>query len=291
MVEQTAPADSEAVVAEAAPPRHVPPSEAPSHGGTEWVQEVLALARRWFIQLIRDPLNLIFSVIQPAVWLVFFGSAIGRAIDEDVIGTSNYLGFVLPGVIAFTIVTNSISGAMPLLWDKEGGYLDKLLSMPIARSSVIVSRFVFQLGLVTAQVVLVLLVALVMGVTVAAGPLGVVVMLLAGALLIMALTAASSALVYRVPTHGTFFAVTGFVMLPMLFMSNAFVPVHAMPGWMAAVARANPLTYAIEAMRILVLQGWKASLIPALGYLTAFAAALLTLGIYEFRRHTGERVN
>jgi ABC-2 type transport system permease protein len=260
-------------------------------GKGEWAQEVLALARRWYIQLIRDPLNLLFSVIQPAIWLVFFGAGISKAIDKEVIGTDNYLGFVLPGIIAFTVVTNSVSGAMPLLWDKEGGYLDKLLSMPIARSSVIVSRFLFQLGLVTAQVILVLLVALAMGIRVASGLPGVVAILVADALLIMALTAASSALVYRVPTHGTFFAVTGFIMLPLLFMSNAFVPVEAMPGWMAAVARANPLTYAIEAMRILILDGWGKGLLQALVILAAFAAALLALGTYEFRRHTGERVS
>jgi ABC-2 type transport system permease protein len=267
------------------------PAEIQAAGKGEWVQEVLALARRWYIQLIRDPLNLAFSVIQPAIWLIFFGTGIAKAIDKQVIGTDNYLGFVLPGIIAFTVVTNSVTGAMPLLWDKEGGYLDKLLSMPIARSSVIVSRFVFQLGLVTAQVVLLLLVALAMGISVASGVPGVVAILTADALLIMALTAASSALVYRAPTHGTFFAVTGFLMLPLLFLSNAFVPVHAMPGWMEAVARANPLTYAIEAMRFLVLDGWVKGLLPAFATLTAFAAALLALGTYEFRRHTGERVN
>lgn len=260
-------------------------------GKGEFAQEVLALARRWYIQLIRDPLNLVFSLIQPAIWLVFFGTGIARAIDKEVVGTDDYLGFVLPGIIAFTVVTNSITGAMPLLWDKEGGYLDKLLSMPIARSSVIVSRFVFQLGLVTGQVVLVLVVALAMGITVASGLAGVAAILIVDALLIMALTAASSALVYRVPTHGTFFAVTGFIMLPLLFMSNAFVPVNAMPGWMAMVARGNPLTYAIEAMRILILYGWGEGLLQPLLVLAAFAAGLLALGTYEFRRHTGERVN
>jgi ABC-2 type transport system permease protein len=265
--------------------------EVAATGKGEWAQEVLSLARRWYIQLIRDPLNLAFSVIQPAIWLVFFGMGIASAIDKDVIGTDSYLAFVLPGIIAFTVVTNSVTGAMPLLWDKEGGYLDKLLSMPIARSSVIVSRFVFQLGLVTAQVILVLLVALAMGIRVAAGLPGVVAILTADALLIMALTAASSALVYRVPTHGTFFAVTGFIMLPLLFISNAFVPVEAMPGWMAVAARANPLTYAIEAMRILILEGWGEGLLQAFAVLAAFAAGLLSLGTYEFRRHTGERVN
>lgn len=260
-------------------------------GAGAWAQEVTALARRWFIQIRRDPMNLIFSVTQPAIWLVFFGSAVGRVVDADVIGTSNYVGFMLAGVIALTVVTNSVSGAMPLLWDKETGYLDKLMAMPIARSSVIVSRFLFQFALGSAQVALVFLVAVLTAVDIAAGPLGAVAILAVAGLLSMASTAVFMALAYRVPTHGTFFAVTGFVTLPLIFMSNAFVPVDAMPGWMAVVARLNPLTYAIEAMRILVLDGWRAGVASALGVLGLFAAACLAVGTYEFRRHTGQRLH
>src|SRR5436305_10937120 len=161
-------------------------------GSSAWAQEVLALTRRWFILLMREKLNLVFSLIQPAIWLAFFGSAMGKAVNHKVIGTPDYLGFVLPGIIAFTIVGSGVSGAMPLLWDKETGYLDKLMSMPIARSSVIVSRFVYQLGLGSAQVILVLVVAFIMGVHVAGGVLGVVLMLFAADLLSLAIVAAFS---------------------------------------------------------------------------------------------------
>src|SRR5437016_2212028 len=107
---------------------------------TEWVDEVLALARRWFIMLRRERMSLVFSVTQPAIWLLFFGAGMGRAIDTRVVGTANYLAFVLPGIIAFTVIGNGVSSAMPLLFDKEDGYLEKLMAMPISRSSIIVSR-------------------------------------------------------------------------------------------------------------------------------------------------------
>lgn len=107
----------------------------------------------------------------------------------------------------------------------------------------------------------------------------------------MASTAAFTALAYRVPTHGTFFAVTGFVTLPLVFLSNAFVPLSAMPSWMAVVARLNPLTYAIEAMRLLVLDGWSGDVARSLLILAVFAAGCLAVGTYEFRRHTGQRAH
>jgi ABC-2 type transport system permease protein len=266
------------------------PGRASAAARSRWAQEVMALARRWWIELLRERLNLVLSIAQPAFWLVFFGAGVERAIDAEVVGTDDYVGFMLAGIITFTIVGNGVSGAMPLLWDKETGYLDRLMSMPIARSTVIVSRFVFQVAQQSAQILLVVLVALVLGVRIAAGPLGLLVILVAAALLTMSVTAAFSALAYAVPQHGTFFAITGFVTLPLLFMSNAFVPLHAMPGWMAVVARLNPLTYAIEAMRTLVIRGWAASVLWSLVVLALAAAACLAAGVQQFRRQTGERV-
>jgi len=266
------------------------PSRTPAEARGQWAQEVLALARRWWIELLRERLNLVLSILQPAIWLVFFGAGVERAIDAEVIGTDDYVGFMLAGIVTFTIVGNGISGAMPLLWDKETGYLDRLMSMPIARSTVIVSRFVFQVAQQSAQILLVVLVALLLGVRIAAGPLGLLVILVAAALLTMSVTAAFSALAYAVPQHGTFFAIAGFVSLPLLFMSNAFVPLDAMPGWMAVVARLNPLTYAIEAMRTLVIRGWAASIFWSLAVLALAAVLCLAAGVQQFRKQTGERV-
>ena len=110
-------------------------------GARNYAQEVQALTTRWWIELRRDRLNLVFNLVQPAVWMVFFGTGVGRTVDKGVIGTTDYIGFMLPGIIAFTIVGNGVASAMPLMWDKETGYLDKLMSMPISRSSVIVTRF------------------------------------------------------------------------------------------------------------------------------------------------------
>jgi ABC-2 type transport system permease protein len=263
----------------------------PLDAACDYAQEVLALARRWWIELRRDRLNLVFNLVQPAVWMVFFGIGVGRTVNKSVIGTNDYIGFMLPGIIAFTIVGNGVASAMPLMWDKETGYLDKLMSMPIARSSIIVSRFVFQVILSSVQVLIMIGVAVALQVDVATGAPGVVAILFVGGLLTLAFTAIFAALAYRVANHGTFFAVTGFISLPLLFMSNAFVPLAAMPRWMAIIARLNPLTYAITAMRTLVLNGWEGTLIVPLLVLFVVAAAFLAIGTLEFSRLTGERAH
>ena len=268
--------------------RHATGADVRTRG--EWAQEVSALARRRFLLLVRDRLNLIFSTVQSAIWLIFFGTAVGRALDRELLGTSDYVDFMLAGVIAFTIVGNAVSGAMPMLWDKETGYLDKLLGMPIARSSLIVSQFVFQFALGSTQVLLILVAGVAIDVDIEAGVLGGIAILAVAGLLSMALTALFTALAYRVPTHGTFFPIAGFISVPLMFMSTAFVPIEAMPAWMTHVARLNPVSYAIDAMRALVLEGWDSAIARSLAVLMLFAAASLALATAEFRRHTGQRI-
>src|SRR5262245_17613722 len=131
-----------------------------------YVQEVAAQARRWLIHIQREKLNLFFSIAQPALWLVFFGGMLQRAIDRSVIDAPNYPTFLLPGIMVFTVVGDAVAGAMPLMWDKENGFLAKMLTAPISRSSIIVSRFVFQMGLGLVQGLAILLVGLALGVNI-----------------------------------------------------------------------------------------------------------------------------
>ncbi|HMO96655.1 MAG TPA: ABC transporter permease, partial [Tepidiformaceae bacterium] len=144
--------------------------------------------------------------------------------------------------------------------------------------------------LATFQVAALLVVAAITGISIAAGIGAVLVILAAAALLDLAVTASFTALAYRAPGHGTFFAITGFITLPLLFMSNAFVPVHVLPGWMEVVARMNPLTYAIEAMRIPIIEGWTVEILRPLGVLAAIAALCLAVGAQQFNRLTADRV-
>jgi ABC-2 type transport system permease protein len=251
----------------------------------DYVQEVMAQTNRWFIHIQRERLNLFFSIAQPALWLIFFGGMFQRAIDRSVIDAPNYTTFMLPGIMVFTVVGDAVAGAMPLMWDKENGFLAKMLTAPISRSSMIVSRFVFQLGLGLVQGFAILVVGLALGVEIASGLAGVFVMLVITALLGMSLVSAFLGLAYIVKQHGDFFAITGFITLPLFFMSSAFAPLDAMPDWMQVVARMNPLTYAINAMRHLVIDGWHASLPWDLLVLFGFASACLAAGTWAFQRH------
>jgi ABC-2 type transport system permease protein len=255
---------------------------------TVLIREVYALTRRWLVMLKRDRLYLVFSVAQPAVWLVFFGAAVGNTVDPQVIGEQSYLRFTLPGVVAFTVIGNGVAGAMPLLWDKETGYLDKLLSMPIARASILLSRIVSQLGVGAAQVTVILLVAATMGALADGSAPSILLIFLVSGLLTVAVTSASLALAYSVRGHETFFAVSGFVTMPLMFLSTAFVPASALDPWLAHIAELNPVSHAVQAMRG-ALDGDAAAAITGTTVSAGFAAGCLALAVARYRHRTAER--
>jgi ABC-2 type transport system permease protein len=252
----------------------------------ERIQEIQALTRRWFLMLRRERLSLVFSVAQPAVWLVFFSSAVGRTVDPGVIGEPSYLHFTLPGVAVFTLVGNGVAGAMPLLWDKETGYLDKLLTTPLARSSILISRILAQIVIGSAQVLVVLAIAAVLGVWVGV-PMALL-FLLVGVLVTVATTSAALALAYAVRGHETFFAVSGFLTIPLMFLSTAFAPAGAMNHWFGLIASGNPVSFAVQAIRG-AMTGDAASSVAGLAVSSGFAAACLTLAVLVYRRRTSER--
>ncbi len=254
-------------------------------------QEVRALTVRWIRRLSREKFSMLFTLVQPMLfWLIFFGNLFQRAADVQVVQAPNYISFLAAGVVVMTVLNNGLAGGVDLLFDKENGFLERLMSAPIHRSSVIVSRFLFVMGITSMQVLVILGVAWLFGVQPATGLLGVLTILLIGMAFGIGLTAISMAMAFSVKSHGDFFSVLGFLSLPMIFLSSALVPLSAMPGWMGFLAQFNPMTWAIDAVRPLILSGW-AEALPKVGMVALvmliFDALCLYGGAKAFRRAMG----
>ena len=234
---------------------------------------------------------MLFTLMQPMIfWLIFFGSLFERAADVRIVQAPSYMSFLAAGVVVMTVLNNGLSGGVDLLFDKENGFLERLMSTPIRRTSVILSRFLFVTTITSLQVLVILGVAYLFGVRPATGLLGIAVILVIGMLFGVGLTAISMAMAFTVKSHGDFFSVLGFLSLPMIFLSSALVPLSAMPSWMSVVAVLNPMTWAIDAVRPLILSGWAAAL-PKVGMVVAimlaFDAICLYGGARAFRRALG----
>lgn len=254
-------------------------------------QEVWALTMRWVHRLSREKFSMLFTLVQPMLfWLIFFGSLFQRAADIQIIQAPNYMSFLAGGVVVMTVLNNGLAGGVDLLFDKENGFLERLMSTPIHRTSVIVSRYLFVMTITGMQILVILAIAFVFGVRAETGLLGIAVILVIGMLFGVGLTAISMAMAFSVKSHGDFFSVLGFLSLPMIFLSSALVPLSAMPGWMQALAFLNPMTWVINAVRPLIITGWETA-VPqvaiALSILALFDALCLYGGARAFRRAIG----
>jgi ABC-2 type transport system permease protein len=257
---------------------------------TYW-QEISALTMRWVRRLSREKFSMLFTLVQPMLfWLIFFGNLFQRAADTQVVQAPNYISFLAAGVVVMTVLNNGLAGGVDLLFDKENGFLERLMSTPIHRTSVIVSRFIFVMGITSLQVLVILGVAYLFGVRPATGLLGVAVILVIGMLFGIGLTAISLGMAFSVKSHGDFFSVLGFLSLPMIFLSSALVPLSAMPAWMSFLARFNPMTWAIDAVRPLILSGWGEAL-PKVAMVFVVMAVFDALCLYgggrAFRKAMG----
>lgn len=221
-----------------------------------YAQETAALTRRWFLHLSRQPYSILFSIVQPIFWLVLFGNTFRRVIQNPAFGTADYLSFMTASVITMTVVGNSLMAGIPLLMDRDFGFLNKLLTAPISRTSILTSRFLFVNVVNWVQVTMILLLAMAMGVEVAHGWRGVLEIYLMTSLLALGITLISLSLAFVLHHHGEFFAIVGFLNLPLVFLSSALVPLDLMPAWLRWMARLNPMTYAIDGIRALILSGW-----------------------------------
>ena len=229
----------------------LPSDTARSSALSEIIQETLALTQRLFIQLLRRPSTFIAGVLQPLMWLLLFGALFANAPAGFLPGGESYGHFFGAGVIVFTAFSAALNAGLPVMFDREFGFLNRLLVAPLrSRSSIILSSVLYISTLSLIQSMAIILVAALMGFGWPGG-FGLLVVLLTLALLVFAVTALSLGLAFALPGHIEMIAVIFVVNLPLLFASTALAPLSFMPGWLAWLASVNPLTFAIEPIRAL----------------------------------------
>jgi ABC-2 type transport system permease protein len=229
----------------------LPADQAPSSALAEILQETLALTRRLFVQLLRRPSTLIAGVLQPLIWLVLFGALFANAPAGFLPGGETYGRFFGAGVNVFTAFSAALNAGLPVMFDREFGFLNRLLVAPLrSRSSIIFASVLYISTLSLVQSLAIIVAAAFLGYGWPGG-IGLLVVLLTLALLVFAVTALSLGLAFALPGHIEMIAVIFVVNLPLLFASTALAPLSFMPRWLAWLAAVNPLTFAIEPIRAL----------------------------------------
>jgi ABC transporter DrrB family efflux protein len=230
-----------------------PSSDSLAHNARAWwLWDALAIAQRNLIAYVRIPQLLVFSTIQPVIFVLMFRYVFGGAIDVPGIP---YVDFLMPGIFVQTVIFGSMAAAIGLATDLKSGLIERFHSLPMSRSAVLAGRTLADLGRNVFVALLMTGVGFLVGFRVHTNPLAFVAGL--GLVLLFGYTFAwiFAALGLAVGDPETAQAAAFPVVAPLVFASSAFVPVDSMPGWLQVFAEHQPVSVTASAVRALVVGG------------------------------------
>jgi ABC-2 type transport system permease protein len=219
--------------------------------GEAFVQ-IRTLAWRALIKMRRSPEQLVDVTAMPVLFTVMFGLLFGGAISGS---TANYLPTLIPGIIAMTTITACVGAGVQLREDMDKGVFDRFRSLPIARIAPLAGPMMADLARYATATSVTLTVGVVMGYRPAGGVPGMV-----AGMVLAVITGWSLAWIFlwigtKAKSAGAVQGMSMMVMFPLAFLSNAFVPVDTLPGWLQTVTRVNPVSHVVSAMRDLMNDG------------------------------------
>lgn len=244
------------------------------------------MVQRNLLRYVRLPQLLIFSTIQPVMFLLLFTYVFGGALQS---GTGSYIQYLLPGILVQTAVFGSMQTGVGLAEDLSKGIIDRFKSLPMARSAVLAGRTVSDAIRNVFTVLLMFVAGSFIGFRLEGSISDAIA---AFALLLLfgfAFSWVSAAIGMAVKSVETA-QVAGFIwVFPLVFASSIFVPVETMPSWLRAFAEHSPITSTVDAVRALALGNIPATdtaryALESLGWILLILAIFMPLAIWLYRR-------
>jgi ABC-2 type transport system permease protein len=205
-------------------------------------------------KLRHDPTELLTRAVQPLLWLLIFGQVMAqtRAIST---GNLGYEDFLAPGILAQSALFSAIFFGIAVIWERDLGVLHKYLVSPAARSALVTGKALAGGLRSLVQAAMVYLVALLIGVHLRLDPLSLIGVALVVVIGSAAFATFSLVIACLVRTRERFMGIGQVLTMPLFFASSAIYPIAMMPDWLKVVAQVNPLTYQVDALRGLMIQG------------------------------------
>jgi ABC transporter DrrB family efflux protein len=247
------------------------------------VRDTFAITQRNLIAYRRVPQLLVFSTIQPVIFVLMFRFVFGGAIKIP--GRIPYVDFLMPGVFVQTVVFGAIATAIGLATDLKSGLMERFHALPMARSAVLTGRTMADMIRNVFVVILMMVVGFLVGWRIHTNMVG----LLGGALLVilfgysMSWIFATVGLAVRDPETAQAAAFP--VLAPLVFASSAFVPVGTMPGWLQVFAKHQPVSITASAVRALTIGGPTASYVwQSIAWCVGILVVFAPIAVRLYRR-------
>lgn len=220
----------------------------------KFMTESAAIAEVEMRKMIRDPTELASRAVQPLLWLLIFGQVFSRVRGIPT-GRVSYLAFMTPGILAQSVLFSAIFYGIAIIWERDLGIVHKLLASPAYRGALVFGKAASAglRGLIQAAIIYLIAWALQIQIRWEADAvLGVM-----GAVVLGSAIFATFSLIIAciVKTRERFMGIGQVLTMPLFFASNAIYPLELMPDWLKLVALFNPLTYLVDVLRGLMIEG------------------------------------
>jgi ABC-2 type transport system permease protein len=266
-----------------------------------WRSELRAIKIVWKRELVRfrsDRLRIVTALVQPLLFLFVLGAGLNQLSSAGTHGVALQT-FIYPGVLCIAVLFTAMFSAASIVWDREFGFLREMMVAPVRRSSIVIGKCLGGATVAGLQGLIVL--ALAGAVHVPYDPLLLLGVFALQLLLAFSVTAFGVMVAVRIKQMQSFMGVMQMIVMPMFFLSAALYPVAGLPGWLNALNRVDPLTYAVDPMRRLVFAhldvsaaasralnpgvtwwGWRLPALFEAGVILALGLVMLGIAIWEF---------
>jgi ABC-2 type transport system permease protein len=220
----------------------------PNPGRQVWV----ILTGRYLRELYRVPVVIFMTLIQPIIWLLLFGALFKRVVEIPGFGAGNYITYLTPGVVIMTAMFSASWTGMAYIEDMQTGVMDRFLTAPVGRGVLTTAALAYQ-GLTTVlQSAIIIAIGWGIGATFPGGAAGIAALIGVSVLIAVAMAGVSNWFALLTRQREALIGASTTLVLPLTFLSGAFLSLRLVPGWIADVARYNPVNWAASAARLAV---------------------------------------
>lgn len=242
-----------------------------------------AVFKRTWLKTLRRPVALTFSLIQPLMWMLFFGFLFHRYSLDEMPAGIRYLDFLVPGICAMTVLFGASQSGIEFIRDMQTRFLDRVLSTPASKTMIIGGKIAADTSRLIIQAFLVLLLGLALGANLQLSALPLFHMAISLILFGIAFCSLSCWIALKAQSQENMATFVHLVNMPMLFTSTALVPSKQMPDWLANIAQFNPLSLVVNNGREALLFANTPSLQSSILPLFIMATLLFLLSSHTLR--------
>ncbi len=239
---------------------------------------IYVIVAREFKKFVRERSRLFSAIARPLLWLFIVGAGISRLVPRDM-GVP-YTQFIFPGIIGMTILFSSIFSSISIIWDKEFGFMKEILVAPVSRFSIVIGKALSGTIVSTLQAMIILALFPVVGFKL--GVLQILSVIVVCISISFCISAFGIVLATFYESYESFSVIMNFIIMPMFFLSGAMYPVKLLPEILQTVARVNPLTYGIDALKHVIFPRGIGTMGPDFSLLTNALVIVLASLVFIF---------